>query len=271
MKSIRSIIFSLLALACLGPLSASAQIEPATSSLYDVPPRMLIDVPTAGTLPRAYWNAVVRLYPNGGSLGFVDIGLSNRFMLGISFGGEHVIATRSPEWNPGIEFNLKLRVIDEMEYFPAVSLGFASQGYGLFNETYDRYTYKSRGFYGVLSRSFYFYQWTAGWHAGLNYSLEYDVDDEKDVNFFGGFDATFKYNLALLAEYDAALNDDRSALPDGTSNAFSGKGRGYLNMSIKWLFTENLELELLAKDILQNRRESKTFTREIRITYIDHF
>ena len=37
------------------------------------------------------------------------------------------------------------------------------------------------------------------------------------------------------------------------------------------LLTENLELELLAKDLLQNRRESETFTREIRITYIDHF
>jgi hypothetical protein len=42
-------------------------------------------------------------------------------------------------------------------------------------------------------------------------------------------------------------------------------------MAIKWLFTESLELELIAKDILQNRRESDTFTREVRITYVDHF
>ena len=135
----------------------------------------------------------------------------------------------------------------------------------------DRFTFKSRGFYAVVSRSFYFYQWTMGGHGGLNYSLENDVDQEKDLNFFVGTDVTFRYNLALLLEWDAGLNDDRSTLPNGTNNDFGGKGRGYLNASVKWLFTEKLEIELLLKDLFINRRESDTFTRELRITYVDHF
>jgi len=233
-------------------------------SLYDVPPRWLVDVPTAGTLPRACYNIGLRIYPNGGALGSTDIGLSHRFMLGISFGSEDVISNRKPNWNPRIEFNLKFRVIDELEYFPAISIGFSSQGFGAWQDSLKRYTFKSRGFYAVTSRSFYFYQWTSGWHAGLNYSLENDVDNETDVNFFVGFDATFKYNLALLAEWDAALNDDKSS-------TFAGKGRGYLGLSVKWLFSENLEIEALLKDLLVNRREANTFTREIRLTYIDRF
>ncbi|MFH1373112.1 MAG: hypothetical protein ABII79_04890 [bacterium] len=240
-------------------------------SLYDVPPRWLADMPTAGTLPRAYYSIAVRFYPNGGALGFTDIGLSNRLMMGIAFGAEDIISNRDPNWNPRIEFNLKFRVIDELEYFPAVSVGFSSQGSGAWDRDFDRYTFKSRGFYAVASRSFYFYQWTSGWHAGVNYSLENDVDHEKDVNFFLGFDATFKYNLALLAELDAALNDDRSTLPDGTQYEFAGRGRGYFNVSVKWLFAENLELEALLKDLFLNRRDADTFTREIRLTYIDHF
>ena len=245
--------------------------EEFSANLYDVPPRWLVDVPTAGTFPRGYFDIGVRLYPGGGAIGNTDIGLSNRLTLGISYGAENVISNTDPNWNPRIEFNVKFRGIDELEYFPAVTVGFSSQGFGAWSDEFDRYTFKSRGFYMVVSRSFYFYEWTSGWHIGMNYSLEHDVDDEKDINFFLGFDATFKYNLAWLMEYDVGLNDDRSELPNGEPNVFGGKGRGYLNVGVKWLFAKNLELEVHLKDLLLNRRESDTITREIKITYIDSF
>jgi hypothetical protein len=102
--------------------------------------------------------------------------------------------------------------------------------------------------------------------------MENDVDKETDVNFFVGFDATFKYNLAMLLEWDAALNDDRSTLPNGDKYDFSGKGRGYLNLSVKWLFTEHLEIEALLKDLLVNRKgDGVTFIRGLKLTYIDTF
>lgn len=245
--------------------------QEVTTSLYDIPPRWLVDMPTAGTLPRGYFDIGARFYPNGGAIGKTDIGLSNRLTLGISYGAENIISNQDPNWNPRIEFNIKFRIIDELEYFPAVTVGFNSQGSGAYNDQFKRYTFKSRGFYGVVSRSFYFYQWTSGWHAGVNYSLENDVDDEKEIDFFGGIDATFNYNLALLLEYDVGINDDRANLPNGQPNYFGGKGRGYLNMSVKWLFAENLEIEALLKDLFTNRRESQSITRELRLTYIDKF
>ncbi len=244
---------------------AQEQIEPQ-HTLYDIPPRTLVDMPTAGTLPRGYFNIGVRLFPYGGALGYTDIGLSNRFMLGISYGGTGIVSNTDPDWNDHIGFSLKFRMIDEMEYFPAVAIGFTDQGFGPHSTEWDRYVYKSRGFYGVLSRSFYFYKWTASWHGGVNYSLEDDGDGDNDINVYLGFDATFNYNLAFLMEYDIALNDDRGEYPE-----IAGKGRGYLNLSIKWLFTENLELEFLCKDLLVNRRESDTFSRGVRILYIDSF
>ncbi len=252
--------------------TALAQEESTASqtSLYELAPRNLVDMPTAGTLPRGHFDIGLRLYPEGGSIGFTNIGLSNRLTLGISYGGENIIASQHPNWNERIEFNIKFRPIDEMEFFPAITIGFSSQGNGPWNNPLDRYEFKSRGFYAVVSRSFYFYAWTAGWHGGVNYSLENDIDEDKDINLFGGFDATFRYNLALLLEYDAAINDNKSRLPSGASYTFAGKGRGYLNASIKWLFTENLELEVLLKDLLTNRR-NESFSREIRITYIDKF
>ena len=239
----------------------------AQSSLYDVPPRWLIDMPTAGTFPRAYFDIGFRFYPGGGALANADIGFFDRMMMGISYGGLGVISNHGADWNPNIEFSIRLRLIDEMEVFPAVSVGFTSQGFGPYNSELKRYAYKSRGFYAVASRSFFFYNWTSGWHGGVSYSMEYDGDNDKSLDFFGGIDLTFKYNLALMAEFDAALNDNKTGLADN----FGGKGRGYLNMGIKWLFTENLEIELLLKDLLVNRRESSTFTRGVRLVYIDRF
>ncbi len=265
-------IYTILAvcLISLAPKISTAQ-ESISASMYDIPPRWLVDLPTAGTLPRGYYNIGVRIYPEGGAITNTDIGLSNRLTIGISYGGDAILSNVIPDWNPGIEFSLKFRIVDELEYFPAITIGYASQGNGSYIRDYQRYTFKSRGVYAVASRSFYFYQWTAGWHFGMNYSQENDFDKEDEINFFGGFDATFQYNLALIAEYDLAINDDRSTLPNGNQNAFGGKGRGYLNIGIKWLFTDNLELEAMAKDLFINRRDSKAITREVRINYIDKF
>ncbi|PWB73529.1 hypothetical protein C3F09_05150 [candidate division GN15 bacterium] len=237
----------------------------ATASFYDVPPRYLIDIPTAGTLPRGYFGIGFRFYSYGGAIAYTDIGISNRFLLGVSFGADSTIGAVEPRWNPDMEFNVKFRLVDELEYFPAVSIGFNSQGDGHYSREYKRYAYKSKGFYAVASRSFYFYKWTSGWHGGINYSTENDRDKNGNISLFVGFDATFNYDLAYLMEYDFALNDNKGAV------AYSGRGRGYLNASLKWLFTDNLEMELILKDLLVNRRESKMFSREVRFQYIDHF
>lgn len=240
-------------------------------TLYEHPPRWLVDVPTAGTLKRGYFDMGVRVYPDGGGIGFTNIGLSNRFMLGISFGGDDVISNHKPNWNPRIDFSLKFRIIDESAYFPAISVGYSDQGSGAWDRHYRRYTFKSRGFYAVASRGFYAYTWAASWHGGVNYSTEGELDQDKNINFFAAMDAIFDYNLGLSLEYDLALNDNKTYQRPTISYMASGKGRGYLNMSIKWLFTKNLELEFIAKDLLTNRRESATLTRELRMTYIESF
>jgi len=235
------------------------------NTLYDIPPRRLVDMPTAGTLPRGHYDIGMRVYYNGGGLGYINIGLSSRFMMGISYGAEGVFSNMEPNWNDRIGFSLKFRLVDELEYFPAITIGFTDQGYGPWSDEFKRYVFKSRGFYGVVSRSFYFYKWTAGWHGGINYCMEDDTYEDDNFDAFVGFDATFNYNMALMLEYDFAINDNKSG------SSLSGKGRGYLNFSIKWLFTNNLEIELIGKDLLINREESDTFAREIRLTYIDSF
>jgi hypothetical protein len=63
-------------------------------------------------------------------------------------------------------------------------------------------------------------------------------------------------------EYDMALNDDKSS-------QLYGKGRGYLNMGLKWFFSENLEIEAIFKNLLNNRRGVNSFGRGLRLTYVE--
>lgn len=234
-------------------------------SLFDIPPRDLINAPTAGTLPRGCFNIAIRVYNNGGLLSSTSIGLSSRFQIGMSYGASGIISDYEADENPSIEFNVKLRLIDESYYLPAFSIGFNSQGYGAYLDDRERYTYKSKGFFGAISRSFYMKDVAMGGHAGINYSLENELDDDKEVTFFVGLDARFAYNIGFLMEYDLAINDDRSSVG-------YAKGRGYFNLGIKWMYSENLELEFILSDILQNRHgEELTVGRELRITYIEFF
>ncbi len=238
--------------------------QPA-GSLYEFAPRDLIDAPTAGTLRRGCFDIVMRVYSSGGILAGAAIGLSNSLMIGMSYGAEGIISDRSTTRNPQIEFQVKLKLISEEYMLPAFAIGFNSQGYGSYLYDQQRYTFKSKGFFGVISRSFYVGNIGVGGHVGVNYSLENDVDNDEEPSVYFGLDAGFAHDIGFVAEYDMALNDDR-----GTAKY--AKGRGYLSLGLKWLYKENLELELILHDLLVNRREEvTTFGRELRFTYIEFF
>lgn len=232
-------------------------------SLFTRQPTMLIDCPTAGTLERGHFNAIMRSYPRGGILTATNIGLSNRLQVGISYGAEGIIAEESPNWNPRIEFNVKLSLIDEGLVFPAATLGFCSQGYGSWHTDIDRYTYKSKGFFAVASKNYPFYDWEMGLHGGVNYSTEQE-DDDDNIDFFIGLDTRFNRDVGLVIEYDFALNDNKDL------DNF-GKGRGYLNLGLQWIYEENLVLEVLLKNLNSNRDGVVDIWRGLRVTYVEAF
>jgi hypothetical protein len=259
-------VSSLLTILLLSSAILQAQYDADTAPAidrYSWQPTMLVDCPTAGTLKRASFNVVMRAYPNGGVLTRTNIGLSNRLTLGISYGAEKILAEERPNWNPRIEFNVKLSLIDEGLVAPAFALGFCSQGFGSWIDDPDRYTYKSKGFYGVASKNYPFYDWQIGFHGGANYSTEGDDKDE-NIDFFVGLDTRLNKDVSLVLEYDFATNDDKDEIS-------LGKGRGYLNLSLQWLYADNLVMEILLKNLNNNRKEARDIWRGLRVTYVEYF
>jgi hypothetical protein len=226
-------------------------------------PTMLVDCPTAGTRQRGSFDITMRVEPNGGILAATNIGLSNRFMVGISYGAKGIIAEERPTWNPRIEFNVKLNLVDEGFVFPAVTLGFSSQGYGPYNDSTERYDFKSKGFYAVGSKNYPFYEWQLGLHGGVNYSTEQEDKDE-NLDFFIGLDTRLNKDVGLVVEYDFATNDNRRFTSQG-------RGRGYLNVAIQWLYTDNLVMEVLLKNLNNNRKSAADIWRGLRVVYVEHF
>ncbi|MFQ6091165.1 MAG: hypothetical protein ACE5OR_00530 [bacterium] len=224
--------------------------------------RQLVDSPTAGLLSRGSWAVDLRLFPAGGVLAQVAIGLMSRLTAGFSYGGLNIIGQGRLHWNPDVEFQAKLRFYDETFLMPAIAIGFDSQGYGRYDEAEQRYQIKSKGAYAVLSKSFWMLG-PLGLHAGVNYSLE-NEDRDDDLSLFAGVDKSLPAGFLLLAEYDLGLNDD-------SADGIYGTGNGYLNAGVRWTFAKKLSLEFDLKNLANNRENGPYVSRQVRITYWERF
>ncbi len=226
-----------------------------------VEPIVLIDFPTAGTLLRGSFNAHLRAYAEGGILAGVDVGLTDRFMIGLSYGGTNVIGMGPVNGNPQVGAHVRYRMIEEDYTIPAVTLGYNSQGFGTYIDSTARFQNKSVGAFAAVSKNYDFLG-VLGLHGGVNYSFE-TGDGDKDLNFFVGIDKSINPELSLMAEYDFAINDN------GARSA--GTGKGYLNAGLMWVFAGKLRIDFILKNILKNTDKFSEISREIRISYIEIF
>ena len=232
------------------------------------PPSSLITLPTAGTLQRGSFALEMRIQKFGGLTSSISVGLTDRFQLGISYGSANLIGDDSLIWYPKPETNLKYLLIDESETSPGISLGIDTQGLGKFNsdDSLMRYDTKALGLFAVASKNWVTPLGNLGWHFGSNYNFVETNDNDKDVNFFMGFDIEFNPELSMMFEYNAALNEN-----DMTARTIAINKGGYLNAAIRWTFVERLHIELDFNNLLFDEQRVDYFNRELKITYIEYF
>lgn len=243
------------------PAMASAQEAAAAGELV-----RLVDSPTAGLVDKGRFAVDLRLFPEGGLVGQLQAGIMRRLTIGLSFGGEGVIGSDPIDWYPRVEAAARYRVLEENEALPALALGYETQGYG--PRTRDRYQVKSKGFFVAASKNYVSGLGQFGVHAGINWSRE-NVDDD-GPNGWVGIDKRINEELALVADYDLALNDnDDDSL---------GSGRGFLNAGAHWSPARGLSLGLLLKNVLKNGDESGAvggpdpdMSREVSVRYTEMF
>jgi len=233
-------------------LALNLYAQPGTLTLGQ-----LIDLPNATMQAPGDIDLCLRMYPMGGFLTSIMVGLSPRFSLGASFGGENIIGTGKPNFNPQPCLHIRYLLFRERFLFPAICLGFDSQGYGAYLKDLSRYEVKARGFYAVASKNTSFLA-GLGMHAGISYSVE-NKDKDSDPDIFFGFHKRINEDLVVLAEYDTAINDN--------SNNAVGSGEGYLNCALRWSFAQRLFVEFAWKNILENGDTVQGSSREVKLAY----
>lgn len=215
----------------------------------------LIDCPTSGLPSWGSYQLSLRLQPDGGMIGGVGVGLLDRLLLRVSYGGNGVIGYGSPTRDPRPELEVRLRILGEGYLSPALSLGFSSRGYDGYNSGNRRYRIKSKGLYGVASKSLFHLE-RLDLHLGANYSLE---GTDKDPDLFLGLEQYLNPDFSLLGELSLGLNDDEGI----------GEGKGYLNLGLRWVFGGRLAMEFSFRNLTGNGEEG--MNRTGKITYIDYF
>ncbi|MDD3807162.1 MAG: hypothetical protein PHE86_03895 [Candidatus Marinimicrobia bacterium] len=239
---------------CLGSM-LRAQYVPA--------PTQLINTPTVATLARGSYMTDLRFTTHGGVLIGAFVGLTDRFLMGISYGGSHIIGNQAISWNPQPGVQVKYRVIDEGLKIPGVSIGFSSQGYGSYID--EHYEIPSPGFYAVASKNWQFLGNTS-LHGGINYSLE-QAEESHIPSFFLGAAMELNPQFSLMVEYDAALNYEKFS---DLEKFKISSGYGFLNAGARIGLTDNLYLEIEFNNLIWGDNV-ESFNREIKLIYFDLF
>jgi hypothetical protein len=251
------LLFDFLALAATMPASAQSNAGEAAN----IELTTLIDKPTAGMLHRGDYFIGANFFQRGGVLFSVAVGLLDRFSFGISYGGTDILGSQKPNMNPNPGVNAKLRILDESTAFPALAVGFDSQGKEPYLDSLNRYTIKSPGFYAVVSQN-YSVLGNLSLHGGVNLSTERD-DGDKDLNIFLGAEKSLGKDISLLAEYDLATNDN-------TARAV-GRGRGYLNLGLRWAWGKGMVVGMDLKNVSKNQSNISVGNRTIQIDFVGSF
>ncbi len=234
-----------------------AQGTAGTDANYEY--RYLIDVPSTGILEKGFVGVTTDVMPIGVIITKIEVGVFKNFSFGISYGGANVIGQGTIDWYklPGV--NVRFRVLDETEQYPAITIGFDSQGKGVYYSSQGRFEIKSPGFFASTSRNFKFLGYL-NLVASLNYSLE-RKDGDKDLNFAFGAEKTIGNQFSFIAEYNLGINDNNGGA--------YGNGSGYLNIGGRFSPGGGLTIGVDLRNLSDNRKfNSGKADRAIFIEYI---
>ncbi len=214
----------------------------SAGSKSDVEPRTLVDMNTAGILQKGMFAINTEQLPDGVFILKMDVGVFDQFNFGISYGAANFVGKGDVKFYkyPGV--NVRLRLFDEEPSFPAILLGFDSQGKGEYVDSLRRFEVKSPGFFVVASKNFSF-MGLLSLHGSMNYSLE-TSDQDKNLNLIVGVEKTIGNQVSVVAEYDFGLNDDEYKI---------GRGRGYLNAGVRWSIGKGLTIGFDFRNLTNNR------------------
>ena len=206
--------------------------------------RFLIDMPASGILNKGLVSVSNDIMPNGILVARIEAGVFEDMSIGISYGGANIIGSGSPQWYKLPAAALRYKLFKENLTYPSLTIGFDSQGKGMYFDSSSRYEIKSPGLFISGSKNFAL----AGFltvHGCVNYSFE-SADGDNFMNITAGAEKTIGARVSLVGEYNFALNDNAAKI--------YGNGRGYLNIGVRWAPADGFTIGFDLRDMLSNKK-----------------
>ncbi|MGB9561432.1 MAG: hypothetical protein ACPL6C_01320 [bacterium] len=219
-------------------------------------PTEIVSMPTAGLIQKNNASFKFTFFEDGGINFALEFAPFNFLNLGLGYGGNNLIGEKKPSWNKKVDILCRLRLINESFNFPALLVGFNSQGQAYYDG--HRYMLKSPGIFLVGSKNYYALGGDLSFHIGSNYSiLEKYGGNSPDI--FAGIIKELG-PISLSSEYRTGFDESEC---EGCK-----KEIGYLNLSLAFSFVgNNGRAEIIFLDILNKNQYHKNLYRELRVSF----
>lgn len=201
----------------------------------------LVDLPTANTLIKAELRCDIKLYPGGGILTRLYIGIFDKLMIGGAFNIVNLIGTGEVNYILPPKFLGKIRLTDDEGVMPAIAFGYEGQGYldvpakGAFLSITKE-----------ISLGIIFMQLT-----GTIYSNEF-YDISRNIDAGAGFAFAITKDFVISGEYDGFLGDNP----------------GHINLGVGYFFNP-IQIDVGFKYGINNNNIN--VARILKIVYISYF
>ncbi|MDO8735399.1 MAG: hypothetical protein Q7K21_09630 [Elusimicrobiota bacterium] len=199
-------------------------------------PSSIIDIPTAEVVEYSNYDLSFRLHGAGGVLSKMTFGVFKPINIGISWDVDKLIGSGSQKIDtrpPAILF--KAQVFGGGLKLPAISLGYDGQGYGTYDSDTDKYQYREKGVYLVLTREYLV--------PGLEMSCGGNIFDFDSDGVYGFLGAAFgiENKVLILSEYD-----NIKTMPQNRAN-----------LGMKLFITDNVDVSVAGRNLFKGTQSER--------------
>lgn len=209
----------------------------------------LINVPTSNTLAKGFVDLNFKMYNEGGVFVNLDLGLSDRLMLGTSLDAERAIGNQKVKCDFPPFISAKYRLLDGTKYIPGkVAIGYNPLGYSIYEKETKTTNKELKGPYMSFTKPILPLGFNGHFHAGIN------------------FDTHVFRNSCLYFGLDLSINPELLLILEANSVKFSSKNdKEYkTHAGIRYAINQQFEIEVDFKNLSQG-----SVTRQFRFRCLD--
>lgn len=197
----------------------------------------IVREPTAGMVAPGTYSISLSTFPSDGLRFSFSLGIVDRLMAGLGFGGWNITGLHEPTWFDHVYIKAGFRVLDESTPFPGIVIGFDNEPEMV--RTGSSYRRSARDLYLAASKNFM----TIGGDLAFHFGISMDVQDPQHAGLWVGADKSLPGGFGIATEWDLATDQADSVRFDN--------GGGFFNAELFWESFGQVRISLQFIDILE--------------------